>query len=189
MKKEILINLIKECIQEVMQEKQLNTADPFDVANIQNELQEAHKCNCGSGLDSEWKLDARGIPLAKVCPKCEKDKLKGFRRDVLLDPNYKAGEPIELDDIEETECGCADDCQCKQDASAKKIAESDELGMRLKIQRALKKFSNAEEAVVTKYINAHKKSGATIKQLEDDAKSGNWNDDTTKAIYYLMRKK
>lgn len=182
MKKE---TLIKECIREVIQEKQLNTTDSFDVANIQNELQEAHKCNCGSGLDSEWKLDSRGIPLAKVCPKCEKSKLKGFRRDVLLDPNYKKSKTIKPDDIKETECDCADDCQCKQDESSKKIAESDDLAMRLKIQRALKKFSNAEEDVVVKYINAHK-SGATIKQLEDDAKSGNWNEDTIKAIYYVM---
>lgn len=112
MKKEILINLIKECIHEVMQEKQLNSADPFDVANIENELQEAHKCNCGSGLDSEWKLDARGIPLAKVCPKCEKDKLKGFRRDVLTDPNYKTSEPIEPDDMDEAQCSCGETCKC-----------------------------------------------------------------------------
>lgn len=45
--------------------------------------------------DSWWEYDARGIPLARVCAKCRKEKLKGYRPDVLTDPNYWADEPIE----------------------------------------------------------------------------------------------
>lgn len=111
MKKEILVNLIKECIQEVLNENNLASETfSYNPSTLVKELEEATKCNCGSGLDSDWKLDARGIPLAKVCPKCEKDKLKGFRRDVLLDPNYKTSEPIDPDDMEES---CGADCKCQ----------------------------------------------------------------------------
>lgn len=54
-------------------------------------------CPCGSGLDSHWEHDARGIPLARVCPKCKAKRLSGYRADVLTDPNYPADEPIDED--------------------------------------------------------------------------------------------
>lgn len=54
-------------------------------------------CPCGSGQESWWANDARGIPLARVCVKCKKRKLSGYRRDVLTNPNYHADEPIEDD--------------------------------------------------------------------------------------------
>jgi hypothetical protein len=54
-------------------------------------------CPCGSGRESWWENDARGIPLARVCVKCKKEKLSGYRRDVLVNPNYEADEPIEED--------------------------------------------------------------------------------------------
>jgi hypothetical protein len=54
-------------------------------------------CSCGSGLESRWALDARGIPLRRVCERCEKEKLSGYRADVLTDPNYWHDEPIEED--------------------------------------------------------------------------------------------
>jgi len=47
------------------------------------------------GDGSWWANDARGIPLRRVCEKCEKAKLAGFRADVLTDPNYWHDEPIE----------------------------------------------------------------------------------------------
>lgn len=56
-------------------------------------------CSCGSGLDSFWEFDARGIPLCKVCPMCRQKRLAGFRSDVKTDPNYWADEPIEEDDV------------------------------------------------------------------------------------------
>jgi hypothetical protein len=39
--------------------------------------------------------DARGIFLTYVCDKCRKEKLSGFRADVLDDPNYWHDEPID----------------------------------------------------------------------------------------------
>jgi hypothetical protein len=54
-------------------------------------------CPCGSHQDSWWEYDARGIPLCRVCPKCQAEKLKRYRPDVLIDPNYWADEAIEED--------------------------------------------------------------------------------------------
>jgi hypothetical protein len=54
-------------------------------------------CSCGSGLESEWQFDARGIELCRTCDKCHDEKLAGFRPDVLTDPNYWADEAIEED--------------------------------------------------------------------------------------------
>lgn len=53
------------------------------------------ECPCGSGRESWWEHDARGIPLARVCVKCKATKLAKYRPDVLRNPNYKADEPIE----------------------------------------------------------------------------------------------
>lgn len=55
-------------------------------------------CVCGSGVESEWAYDARGIPLCRVCPTCEKRKLSRYRPEVLDDSNYEADEPIEPED-------------------------------------------------------------------------------------------
>lgn len=44
---------------------------------------------------SWWVNDARGIPLARVCDCCKAEKLKGYRPEVLKDPNYHADEPID----------------------------------------------------------------------------------------------
>ena len=45
--------------------------------------------------DAWWEYDARGIPLCKVCDKCEEVKLSMYRPEVLSNPNYMADEPIE----------------------------------------------------------------------------------------------
>lgn len=55
-------------------------------------------CNCGSGNESWWEYDARGIPLARVCESCKQEKLSKYRKDVLDNPNYEADEPIEEDE-------------------------------------------------------------------------------------------
>jgi hypothetical protein len=47
------------------------------------------------GQNSWWESDARGIPLCRVCDKCEDVKLAQYRRDVLGNPLYLADEPIE----------------------------------------------------------------------------------------------
>ena len=54
-------------------------------------------CGCGSGLPSYWENDARGIPLAKVCDKCRKERLSVYREDVLTNSNYECDESIEED--------------------------------------------------------------------------------------------
>ena len=44
---------------------------------------------------SWWENDARGIPLCRVCLGCRAQKLKGYRPEVLSNPNYEADEAIE----------------------------------------------------------------------------------------------
>ena len=56
------------------------------------------KCMCGSGLEKDEEYDARGIFLTYACDKCRKQKLAGYRPDVLTDANYWADEAIEGDD-------------------------------------------------------------------------------------------
>lgn len=53
------------------------------------------ECPCGSGRNSWWENDARGIPLARVCPKCRAEKLAKFRPEVLTNPSYECDEPTE----------------------------------------------------------------------------------------------
>lgn len=54
-------------------------------------------CPCGSGKDSWWENDARGIPLARVCIECKREKLSKYRPEVLTNSQYDADEPIEED--------------------------------------------------------------------------------------------
>ena len=54
-------------------------------------------CPCGSGRESFWQNDARGIPLCRTCAKCHKEKMSRYRPDVLTDSNYWADEAIEED--------------------------------------------------------------------------------------------
>jgi hypothetical protein len=48
--------------------------------------------------ESWWAYDARGIPLCRVCRRCIKERLKGYRTEVLTNRNYEANEPIEPED-------------------------------------------------------------------------------------------
>src|SRR5881394_1596001 len=54
-------------------------------------------CNCGSGLESEELLDARGIYCGRVCAACEVEKRAQFRPEIFTDSRYEASEPIEED--------------------------------------------------------------------------------------------
>jgi hypothetical protein len=56
-------------------------------------------CGLHSSRDpGTWaEYDARGIYLCRVCPKCVKAKLSGYRQDVLTDPNYDHEEPLDAD--------------------------------------------------------------------------------------------
>ena len=40
------------------------------------------KCNCGSGQNSWWEYDGRGIPLARVCSACEDERMATFRPEI-----------------------------------------------------------------------------------------------------------
>jgi hypothetical protein len=52
-------------------------------------------CFCGSGLPRREKKDGYGIFLTFVCDKCEAEKMKEFRPDIMEE--YDADEPIEAD--------------------------------------------------------------------------------------------
>ena len=52
-------------------------------------------CRCGSGEERYLYHDARGIPLCFACSVCWPNKSKGYRPDVLTDPNYWHNEPID----------------------------------------------------------------------------------------------
>lgn len=54
-------------------------------------------CPCGSGKDSYWQYDARGIELCRTCTECHDEKMAGYRTDVLTNANYWADEPIEAE--------------------------------------------------------------------------------------------
>jgi len=55
-------------------------------------------CPCGSGLDSYWQNDARGIPLCRTCDKCHDEKMARYRPEVLNNSQYECDEPIEPED-------------------------------------------------------------------------------------------
>jgi hypothetical protein len=54
-------------------------------------------CHCGPGEPSCIEYDARGIPLTRCCRACRAEKLSKYRPEVLTDPQYDFGEPIEED--------------------------------------------------------------------------------------------
>ena len=58
---------------------------------------------CLSGIPSKeyawWANDARGIPLTKVCDKCEKEKLSVYRPEILSGYDQSdVDEPIEAEE-------------------------------------------------------------------------------------------
>lgn len=56
-------------------------------------------CRCGSRLPSWWIRDAQGIPLCRVCEKCEKAQLAKYRPEILTGyTQANVDEPIEPED-------------------------------------------------------------------------------------------
>jgi hypothetical protein len=51
-------------------------------------------CPCGSAEPSHIEYDARGIPLTRVCRKCQAERLSRYRPEVLTNPSYECDEPI-----------------------------------------------------------------------------------------------
>ena len=54
-------------------------------------------CPCGSDLYSHWINDARGIPVARVCDRCEDGVRAKYRPEIFDNAGYEADEPIEED--------------------------------------------------------------------------------------------
>jgi hypothetical protein len=56
-------------------------------------------CSCGSGLESWWEYDALGIPLCRVCERCQQEKLAQYRPEILTGYTQEdVDEPIEEDE-------------------------------------------------------------------------------------------
>lgn len=53
------------------------------------------QCPCGSGQYPEALHDGHGIFMCYSCPKCEREKIAGFRPDIF--EFYDCDEPIEED--------------------------------------------------------------------------------------------
>jgi len=53
-------------------------------------------CGCGSGQDHFPLLDGHGCFLCYACDKCEPEKLKRYRPDIM--ERYECDEPIEPED-------------------------------------------------------------------------------------------
>ena len=53
-------------------------------------------CTCGSNEPREAQYDGYGIFLTYTCPRCYKEKMRGFRPDI--HERYHADEPIEPED-------------------------------------------------------------------------------------------
>jgi hypothetical protein len=51
------------------------------------------ECSCGSGEERYPLYDGYGIFLCYACEKCEKEKLRGYRSDIM--EQYECDEPIE----------------------------------------------------------------------------------------------
>jgi hypothetical protein len=50
----------------------------------------ARPCPCGSGKESHWQHDARGIPLCRTCDHCHQRQMGKYRPEVLTHRNYEA---------------------------------------------------------------------------------------------------
>jgi hypothetical protein len=62
-------------------------------------LYDKRECLCGSGKPSWWEVDARGIPLCRVCPDCRDKKLSKYRPCILTGYDQSdVDEPIEPED-------------------------------------------------------------------------------------------
>jgi Zn-finger protein len=40
-------------------------------------------CPCGSGEESQWQYDAKGIPLCRTCDICHKKQMSRYRPEIL----------------------------------------------------------------------------------------------------------
>lgn len=64
---------------------------------LEKHVQKIPLCSCGSGEHQEEIHDARGIFVVRVCSKCKRERLKGFRKEIFTDSDYEHDEPISED--------------------------------------------------------------------------------------------
>lgn len=60
-------------------------------------LNQSRPCPCGSGENSMWQYDAKGIPLCRTCVRCHQQRMATYKPDVLTNPSYQCDEAIEED--------------------------------------------------------------------------------------------
>lgn len=60
-------------------------------------LYRSRLCPCGSGLQSSWQFDARGIECCRTCDQCHDIKMARYRPEVLTDANYATDDQVEPD--------------------------------------------------------------------------------------------
>lgn len=58
---------------------------------------QSRPCPCGSGKDSWWQNDARGIPLCRTCDDCHDAKMAKYRPEVLTNSRYECDEPVDCE--------------------------------------------------------------------------------------------
>jgi len=58
-------------------------------------LYDVKPCPCGSGKDSRWLSDARGIPLKRTCPDCEQTVIAKYRPEIFTNPDYWTDEAVD----------------------------------------------------------------------------------------------
>ena len=46
-------------------------------------IHDIRPCPCGSGHDSQWQYDGRGIPLCRTCDKCHDKQMSKYRPEIL----------------------------------------------------------------------------------------------------------
>ena len=57
-------------------------------------IEKNHQCDPSESWNE---YDARGLYLCRVCVKCEEQKMRSYRPDVLSDPQYWHDEPLDED--------------------------------------------------------------------------------------------
>lgn len=62
-------------------------------------IYDVRPCPCGSGQDSQWQFDAKGIALCRTCPKCHAKQMARYRPEILTGyTQADVDEPIEEDE-------------------------------------------------------------------------------------------
>ena len=51
-------------------------------------MNDVKPCPCGSGKNSTWLTDAKGIPVGRVCEDCQEKKMLKYRPEIFTNPKY-----------------------------------------------------------------------------------------------------